>query len=161
MKIGFNGKEFNKLDLLILLYIFSIYFLTIYPFQFISDLKSLYIRFSQIDWIPFMSKSRPLLKSDILANIAFFIPIGGLLSLRELGEKGMDLSFKYWIHILIFGASISLSIEFFQIFTTHRHVTITDFVTNSLGCIIGAILMTFFLVKFKSTIKFLGTKNFS
>lgn len=157
MKIGFNGKEFNKLDLIILLYIFFIYFLTIYPFQFISDLKSLYIRFSQIDWIPLLSKNRPILKSDILANIAFFIPIGGLLSLRKLGEKGVDLSSKYWIHILIFGASISLSVEFFQIFTTHRHVTLADFVTNSLGCILGAILMTFFLLKFKRSIKYLGT----
>ncbi|WP_373510828.1 VanZ family protein [Thiocapsa sp.] len=78
-------------------------------------------------------RDRPYYRSpDIYVNFFGFIPFGVLLMLFF----GRRLSI---VHIMLFGAALSLSIETMQILLP-RHPSVTDLVLNTLGAGVGVAL---------------------
>ena len=74
-----------------------------------------------------------LVPSDILANIALFVPIGFL-------GRGLVSSSARGARVLWFAALCSLLIETAQIFIRRRYVSPIDVVSNSCGAWLGVVL---------------------
>jgi VanZ family protein len=72
-----------------------------------------------------------LAPSDIVANIALFLPIGFLL--RSLGFRSTP---RVWQAVL-FAAAFSVLLETAQIFIAGRFVSVVDVVTNTIGAYLG------------------------
>lgn len=89
-----------------------------------------------IRWIPFQdfSLSRNMLK-DIIGNILWFVMFGYLLRYQFNGEAGSPWTIAT---IAIVAGSVSLAIEFFQVFCHNRIPSMTDVMCNVLGASIGA-----------------------
>jgi VanZ family protein len=73
--------------------------------------------------------------SDLIINIIGFIPFGFLLSIY-LTRKGLNLG-STLILCMVFGFTISLTIEVVQAFLPSRSSDMIDIVTNTLGTAIG------------------------
>jgi len=56
-------------------------------------------------------------RSDIVANIIFFAPLGVLLALKVILREYRNLKIIEWIRIILTGALISTGVEVLQIFT--------------------------------------------
>lgn len=91
-------------------------------------------------WKPFISRWDGGMTwsywSDVLVNIAGFIPMGSLFTAyfalaRPLGRAR-------WMTVLL-GFCLSLSIEVLQYFLPTRDSSMTDLTTNTIGAILGAI----------------------
>jgi glycopeptide antibiotics resistance protein len=141
------------LNLLILSYIFFVVYSTIVPFNFITGFDIFIQRFSRIDWIPLQRNQGVIARSDVVANILFFIPLGILLALRKILKFYQNFTIIDWFQIFITGFTVSLLVEFLQLFTFDRHTSITDLITNSLGNLLGALLMLVIYLKFHVEIK--------
>ena len=72
--------------------------------------------------------------SDCIQNIFLFMPIGffGWLSTRRFNFR-----INNWLIVLFYGAFLSFSVEFFQLFTTDRTTSVTDVITNTTGTFLG------------------------
>ena len=119
-----------------LLLIFSLFIIysTSLPFN-IRGIQNFQNRISEINWIPFMAldgSRAPI--SDCIQNIFLFMPIGffGWLSTRRFNFR-----INNWLIVLFYGAFLSLSVEFFQLFTTDRTTSVTDVITNTTGTFLG------------------------
>jgi len=141
------------LDLLIILYIFFVLYSTIVPFNFITSWDIFFHRLTRIDWIPLKGQHRVLARSDVVANVIFFMPLGILLALRKILREYRNFSMKDWIQIFFMGFSVSFAVEFLQLFTLDRHTSVTDMMTNTLGNLLGAFLMLIVYLRFHTQIK--------
>lgn len=141
------------LTTLTVLYVFFIFYSTVVPFNFVPDLKAVIPRLSKIDWIPFGGIHRTFSRSDAIANILFFMPLGLLLAAKRILHYYRNFSFFDWFLIVSVGFLCSMSVEFFQIFTLDRHTSMTDLMMNTLGTIIGAGIMLIIYLRFRVVIK--------
>lgn len=76
---------------------------------------------------------------DILANILLFIPFGIFLS--RLIHHGTKFSVFTVLIITLCGASFSFSVEAAQSFMETRYSSLTDITTNTLGTLLGSLLV--------------------
>lgn len=119
--------------------IFSVFIVygTILPFN-LRGMANFHHKISEINWIPFLALdgSRTSI-SDVIQNILLFIPIGffGWLSIRRL-----RIIVNNSIVVLFYGALLSFSVEFMQLFTTDRTTSLTDLITNMSGTLVGIYL---------------------
>jgi len=70
---------------------------------------------------------------EFVANILLFVPVGALFLLL--------LSRRWWWLAGLLGVALSVVIEFAQIFLRHRVADPRDIVSNSVGTIIGVVLV--------------------
>jgi len=70
---------------------------------------------------------------EFVANILLFVPVGALFVLL-LGRR------RWWLASLL-GVALSGVIEFAQLFLRHRVADPRDIVANSLGAIVGVVLV--------------------
>jgi len=66
-------------------------------------------------------------------NVLFFVPIGLLLC-------GAAKWMKWW-HAILIGCCVSISIEVFQYFFRRGTMEVTDVIFNTLGCVIGIMII--------------------
>jgi glycopeptide antibiotics resistance protein len=135
------------------LYILFIFYSTIVPFNFVPNLSEIIPRIYKINWIPFGGIHRAFSRSDAIANILFFIPLGLLLATRNILHYYRKFSFIDWVTIVTAGFLCSASVEVLQIFTLDRHTSITDLLMNTLGTAIGAGIMLIIYLRFRVIIK--------
>lgn len=126
-----------------LLLIFSLFIIygTSLPFN-IRGMQNFQHRITEINWIPFLALDGNRTSiSDCIQNIFLFMPIGffGWLSTRRF-----NLRINNWLIVLFYGAFLSFSVEFFQLFTTDRITSLTDLITNTTGTFFG-ISLAFFI----------------
>jgi VanZ family protein len=149
------------LNILLWLYIFFIIFSTVVPFNFIWSTSFIPARLAKIQWIPFKDGIMGLNRSDIVANIIFFAPLGVLLALKVILREYRNLKSIEWIRIILTGALISTGVEVLQIFTFDRTTSTTDVITNTIGTFLGGVLILFLYLKFHREIKFFLIKVFA
>lgn len=127
--------RFSKIPSALLL-IFSLFIVygTILPFN-VKGMENFHYRITEINWIPFqaLDGNRASI-SDCIQNILLFIPIGffGWLSTRRFNFRVNN-----WLIVLFYGAFLSFSVEFFQLFTVDRVTSVTDLITNTTGTFLG------------------------
>jgi len=138
---------------LLISYVLFIIYSTAVPFNFVLSWKMFSQRFSHIDWIPFYGKYRLISRTDVIANIIFFIPLGILLGLQKILANYRNYTLREWLVILGLGFSISSTVEFLQLFTLDRHTSISDILTNSSGTLLGAGIILLIYLKFHVPIK--------
>jgi len=149
------------LNILLWLYIFFIIFSTVVPFNFIWSTTFLPARIAKIQWIPFKDGLKGLDRSDIIANIIFFVPLGIILTLKVILREYRNLKLGEWLRIILTGALVSAGVEVLQIFTFDRTTSTTDVITNTIGTFLGGLLMLFFYLKFHREIKLFLVKVFA
>ncbi len=154
MEKYFYWFQQHWVDVIIVSYVLFIIYTTIVPFQFIMDLSYLPHRLHEIDWLPRNNNgSIGLDRSDIVANIIFFIPLGLLLGLRKILRVYRRFYLAEWFKIILIGAFVSTCVEIFQIFTYNRSPGISDIVTNAAGTFLGALFIVLLYRKFHIEIK--------
>jgi glycopeptide antibiotics resistance protein len=141
------------LEVLVVLYLFFIVYTTIIPFNFVGCWETLQLKFIGIHWLPFTFGGEPLNKSDIFANIIFFIPLGLLLALKIILKEYRNLVFKEWMLIILKGTCVSIFVELLQLFTIDRQTSTTDVLMNSFGTFIGAGIILIVYLRFHILIK--------
>ena len=87
----------------------------------------------QYDFHPFWSYSRPDLFVENIMNVVVFIPVGLLL--------GIAFKQVSWWKALLIGCSISVTIESLQFWFMKGFSEVDDVMHNTLGCILGYILV--------------------
>jgi glycopeptide antibiotics resistance protein len=103
--------------------------------------------------MPFGGIHRAFSRSDAIANILFFIPLGLLLAAKNILRYYRNFSFSDWFTIISAGFLCSVSVEILQIFTLDRHTSMTDLLMNTLGTAIGAGIMLIIYLRFRVIIK--------
>ncbi len=87
---------------------------------------------SDIQWVPFVERGRAPLWSDILGNVALFLPFG-VAGWRSLaGRRG-----RLWT-VVLGAALVSLAVEMLQLALPARRTSATDLVVDVLGAVCGA-----------------------
>ena len=105
----------------------------------------------QYDFHPFWSynaiqEGREDLLAENIMNVVVFIPVGLILGLL-LKVKGS------WLIALMMGLAISVTIEALQFFLMRGFSEVDDVMHNTLGCILGYILVKGARIKIKSRAK--------
>jgi len=85
---------------------------------------------------PAYGASARFLVSDVIGNIALFVPIGYAAAATLTGRSR---SRRFWMATL-FGVLLSLLIETTQLGIATRATDVDDLIFNSLGTVLGAIL---------------------
>ncbi len=123
---------------LLVVYLAALVLGTFSPFTFVSTSEALAAKVQGIKWIPFRDPRTGGLHSplDTVGNIALFVPFGvlGVLALRGARDRHNAL-----LPVVVSGFSISLFIEALQLFTITRVTNVTDVITNTIGCALGAL----------------------
>ncbi len=114
---------------------FLIYYNTLIPFSFDYSVADLPQLLNHIDWVPELSGKRGLSLTDVVGNIFLFIPFGFLLYML-LNYRG---KLQPILTAIFFGALVSLSVEFIQLFIQSRNTAPHDIINNVLGSWLGAI----------------------
>ena len=94
----------------------------------------------QYDFHPFWSYSRPDLFVENLMNVIVFIPIGMILGSLLRGKGSLSRNGS-WLMVAIIGCGISVTIEALQFFLHRGFSEVDDVMHNTLGCILGYILV--------------------
>lgn len=71
--------------------------------------------------------------SDVVGNTALFLPLGYFLS-RLLTSSSLS---RQWLLAAVIGGTLSLGIEFYQVYCHNRFPSIFDVITNVAGTLIG------------------------
>ena len=87
----------------------------------------------EYNFTPFWSYSRPDLLIENIMNVVVFIPVGLLL--------GIAFKQMTWWKALLIGCGISVTIESLQFFFMRGFSEVDDVMHNTLGCILGYILV--------------------
>ena len=123
-RLYFHNKKKTVLYLMFTLYLSAVYYITGLP-------TLSFIRFApSLNYIPFLD-----IRSDsanAVSNIILFVPLG--LMLPVLWDD-----FRKFKSTVLFGLSMSLTIEILQLFTL-RTTDINDIITNTAGTLIGYML---------------------
>ena len=133
---GFKIGLRYSVALLLIEYIFLIFCSTVF-FRTPGDTR-------QYDFHPFWSYSRPDLFVENLMNVIVFIPIGMILGslLRVKGSSTSEATKSMtWLMVAIIGCGISVTIESLQFFLMRGFSEVDDVMHNTLGCILGYILV--------------------
>ncbi|MDF1552993.1 MAG: VanZ family protein [Deferrisomatales bacterium] len=105
---------------------------TLLPFAPTFDFAALQRAAADIQWVPFVERGRAPLWSDVLGNVALFLPFG-LAGWRALaGRHG-----RLWT-VLLGAALVSLTVEMLQLALPARRTSATDLVVDVLGAACGA-----------------------
>lgn len=122
---GFKTGLRYSAVLLLVEYIFLLFCSTVF-FRTSGDTR-------QYDFHPFWSYSRPDLFVENIMNVVVFIPVGLLIC---IASKQMT-----WWKVLLIGCVISVTIESLQLFLMRGFSELDDVMHNTLGCILGYILV--------------------
>ena len=98
----------------------------------------------QYDFHPFWSYSRPDLLVENIMNVVVFIPVGLMLGslLRVKGSSTSEATKSMtWLMVAIIGCGISVTIESLQFFLMRGFSEVDDVMHNTVGCILGYILV--------------------
>ncbi len=144
---GFKtGLRYSSI-LLLIEYIFLLYCSTVI-FRKTGEVR-------QYDFHPFWSYDRPDLLAENIMNVVVFVPVGMILGslLRVKGSfsraalfvkarqaRAHEFRMTLWKALLI-GCSISISIEALQFCLIRGFSEIDDVMHNTLGCVIGYMLV--------------------
>jgi glycopeptide antibiotics resistance protein len=89
-----------------------------------------------INWIPFHDFSLTVNSlMDVIGNIGWFM-IFGYLFHYWMGEDSS--SFRSIMTVVLIAASVSLALEFFQVFCHNRAPSMTDVICDTVGAFLGA-----------------------
>lgn len=87
-------------------------------------------------WVPFAEACLKLwFVGDVIGNILLFLPLGWCLGHARSFRSQHSLR-----RITLAAFALSLSVEFFQVFSHNRSPAMTDVCTNTAGAVIGALL---------------------
>ena len=119
-------------QLLLLTVLFMVY-ASFYPFDFDPDrIRSVGLD----DWKAGLAWRRPP-RSDLIANLIFYLPFGALLTFLTPRDWG---SLRRLLVVLASGTLLSLAIECAQLATRDRDPSLTDVVVNGLGTGLAALV---------------------
>ena len=140
---GFKTGLRYSVALLLIEYIFLIFCSTVI-FRPTGDTR-------QYDFHPFWSynaiqEGREDLLAENIMNVVVFIPVGLILGLL-LKVKGS------WLIALMTGLAISVTIEALQFFLMRGFSEVDDVMHNTVGCLIGFLLVRGARIKIKSRAK--------
>ena len=76
-------------------------------------------------------------RTDVLANVLLFVPIGFTLAGSLLLDRGRRFAFRAVGVILPSSVAVSLATEFLQTFTESRVPSIIDVTAQTAGCVVG------------------------
>jgi glycopeptide antibiotics resistance protein len=113
------------------MWIIVIVFLTTMPWENYTG----HAHWDQVRWIPFYDHT-PLALLDILGNVVLFAPFGFFLG-RALHSSPLK---KVWFLTVLLAATLSISVELFQVYCHNRIPSTTDICTNLLGAALGVLL---------------------
>lgn len=116
-----RDKFRNVLRIFLLFYIFHLFSTTVFYRRVNKGVK--------FNFTPFWSYDKPELIAENIMNVIVFIPIGLLL--------GCGLRKIKWWQVMVIGLSISILIEFLQLFLKRGFSELDDVIHNTLGCMIG------------------------
>lgn len=92
-------------------------------------------RFTSVRWVPLAYAS----KSDLLANVALFVPIGFSAAGAAAGRsRGVALAVLPVVAGFAFG--LSVAIEFGQVFSATRTPSYNDIAAETFGALLGALM---------------------
>lgn len=91
------------------------------------------------NFIPFSSYKVHYLFSENIMNIVVFVILGLLLAFSFSGMKCWKAT--------LFGLFISVSIEITQLITQYGSCDVDDIINNTLGCVLGYTITSFFLLR--------------
>ena len=114
-----------------IMWIIVIVFLTTMPWENYTG----HAHWDQVRWIPFYDHT-PLALLDILGNVVLFAPFGFFLG-RALHSSPPK---KVWFLTVLLAATLSTSVELFQVYCHNRIPSTTDICTNLLGAALGVLL---------------------
>lgn len=110
-----------------------IVYASLYPFDF--DATRL-LRFTREDWLKVIAWRRPI-RSDLIANLVFYLPFGALLTALTPRRWG---PMRRFLFALACGTGLSIFIELAQGFTVKRDPTLIDVMTNSASTALACLL---------------------
>jgi VanZ family protein len=110
-----------------------IVYASLYPFEF--DATRL-LRFAREDWLKVVAWRRPI-RSDLIANLIFYLPFGALLTALTPRRWG---PMRRFLFALACGTGLSVFIELAQGFTVKRDPSLVDVMTNSASTALAALL---------------------
>ena len=96
------------------------------------------------DFHPFWSYDRPELLIENIMNVIVFIPVGMILG-SLLRVKGS------WLVALLIGCSISVTVEALQFWFMKGFSEVDDVMHNTVGCVIGWLMVKGSLTKVRAT----------
>jgi VanZ family protein len=106
---------------------------SLFPFDF--DLERLRSVGPQ-QWAKALAWRRPI-RSDIIANLLFYLPFGALLAFLAPRRWGAA---RRWASVVLAGALVSCSIELAQFATRGRDPSVVDVTMNTLSAGLGALV---------------------
>ena len=114
----------RRAALFLLLYLTAILYLSLYPWRFIP-----YRGTRTFYWVPLVSRGMIL---DAFLNVVFYMPLGAavFVSLRRKGTVAVAAA-------LAFGALVSLTVEWAQLYIPGRFSSWNDLLCNSAGALLG------------------------
>ncbi|MEP7353355.1 MAG: VanZ family protein [Acidobacteriota bacterium] len=128
IQTGSHAADLTKLAALFLaLYVCGIYYLSLYPFDFVKHSGT-----PPFWWIQIEGRRMVF---DFLVNILFYVPLGAS-ALVALGGR-----WKAFPASVFIGAVVSASIEYAQFWLPSRYSNLDDLAANALGTCAGAFLV--------------------
>lgn len=107
---------------------------TLLPFTRDLSSEALYRAVADVQWVPFVERGRPPLWSDILANVALFVPFG-FAGWRCLEGRRGRLA-----RLLAAALALSIAVELVQLALPARRTSATDVAVDGFGALLGAAL---------------------
>lgn len=140
MAIGLKGwRRGLRLSLFFLLieYIFLLYGSTVFFRDTMRELKYNFTPFWS--YVEIANGDKTGLLTENVMNVIMFVPVGFLL--------GCAFRFIKWWQVLIIGIGLSVLIEVLQYLSCRGFSEFDDIMHNTLGCMIGYMMIQFFCVK--------------
>ena len=152
---GFKTGLQYSVSLLLIEYIFLIFCSTVF-FRTTSESR-------KYDFQPFWSyqaiqDGREDLLAENIMNVVVFVPVGLMLGslLRVKGSSTREATKSMtWLMVAIIGCGISVTIESLQFFLMRGFSEVDDVMHNTLGCILGYILVKGSKLMVKGHIRFM------
>ncbi|MEJ0037039.1 MAG: VanZ family protein [Gammaproteobacteria bacterium] len=110
-----------------------IVYASLYPFEFDATRLA---RFTREDWLKVVAWRRPI-RSDLIANLIFYLPFGALLTALAPRRWG---PLRRFLLTLACGTALSLLIELAQGFTVKRDPSLIDVMMNSASTALACLL---------------------
>jgi VanZ family protein len=110
-----------------------IVYASLYPFDFDATRLA---RFARADWLKVIAWRRPI-RSDLIANLIFYLPFGALLTALTPRRWG---PMRRFLFTLACGTGLSLLIELAQCFTAKRDPSLIDVMMNSASTALASLL---------------------
>jgi glycopeptide antibiotics resistance protein len=90
----------------------------------------------KVIWLPFADLCwQGWFLSDVVENVVMFVPLGWCMVLAQRSQPQSCLT-----RVLMLALALSLSGEFFQVFSLQRSPSMTDVCTNTVGTLLAALL---------------------